>query len=137
MESWFWKSVREYDPRIETSEIKTFSKFMSLDPVYDAHWDNEMRAGAGCYQLQNGYIGKCLTAMYMDFMAVSLRKRPLDLKTKEAVNILEADNGYKVLKTLCAPNDICGKCAKKLRKNIDWERIDKVPDPDDWLNNRE
>lgn len=129
----FHKNNVKYDPRIETQEIKTFAKFMSLEPIYDAQKNNEMCAGAGCYQLRDGYLGKCPESMYIDFMAESLGKLSTDLRAKDAVNILEAHNGMEVLKKLCAPCDMCRKCAKELRKDVKWERIDKVPDPNDWL----
>lgn len=129
----FSKYNIKYDPRIETNEIKTFAKFMSLDSIYDGHWNNEICADAGCYQLQNGYIGKCPEGMYIDFMAESLGIPSAELKTKDVVNVLEAEDGFEVLRKLCAPSDMCSKCAKIYRKNINWERADKNPDPADWL----
>lgn len=70
--------------------------------------------------------------MYIDFMADSLGMEPLGLKTKDAVNILEIEDGFQVLR-LCASSDICGKCAKKLRREVYWERANKRPEPEGWL----
>lgn len=109
---------------------------MSLSSIYDADWNNEMCAGAGCYQLQNGYIGKCPEGMYIDFMAESLGKRPSELKTKDAVNLFEAEDGFEVLRKLCRPSDMCRKCARKFREDIAWESAGRFPNPDDWLIHR-
>lgn len=126
-----------YDPRMNQMRVETFAKFMTMTGKFDAKRNNDLCAAGGCFQLADGYVGKCPEDFYLDFAKDALQIPPEQIRKKAMVKLSEETDGWEVLRKLSTPGEMCARCNKDGRQDVKWARMERgqdgMPDIADWF----